>query len=251
MEVVKRIIEEEDLILPLELIIDILQHLDNSTLAKCAAVCRTWLVLTRPSLFTHLVLTKDRQIALSSQFSDLFSHPLSTIPSLVTSLTIMDPQNKELHSKVFPLLNALTNVRYLEIRTVDVFRTSGDFSVAIPTNHFRNLTMLKIDTDFPEFSHLVTFICDFPLLESLDMDTDWSGPATITSTGSLSSYLRTLQIRSLSQFILPWFLALPNLPPIEDIELLISDDLELVNQLIRMLGPSVRRLTLMLWDLSY
>ena len=228
--------------LPLELVLDILGLLDVSTLVKCAAVCRTWLSLTRPRVFTHLVLTEARQARLSGSFKDVLNHPLSTISSLVTSLTIMDPLDRTLSSDMLPLLNTLTNVKELEVKTEEAFYNAEEFSMSIPTQPFRSITSLKVSTDFPDFANLTTFICAFPHLESLYLDADWAGPAISPSTNRPPPALRELRITSLAGFIIPWFLSA--LPPIEDLEVFVDHDVTLSNELLRALGPSLRRLEL-------
>ncbi|KDR73242.1 hypothetical protein GALMADRAFT_228344 [Galerina marginata CBS 339.88] len=239
--------------LPLELAIIILGHVEDITvLANCGLVCHDWLSLTRHKVFTNLRLSERMQKALIARFPDLLSNPLSTIPSNVTSLAIVDPVHNASQS-VLPLLAPLTTVKTLEVANQSPFFTPGRIPMAIATQYFTHVNKLKVEADFPDFPHMISFICAFRSLESLDLDANWEGPGSIVSYRP-SPTLRVLRIRSYAKFTLQWLVSLGRelIPPLEDLTLTIAekgnDDFSGMNHLLRVLGPAVRCLTCDLRD---
>ncbi|KAF8875020.1 hypothetical protein CPB84DRAFT_555540 [Gymnopilus junonius] len=167
--------------LPLELITLILSHLspkdvdERKALTSFSLVSHTWLYLTRRILFSELELPahKLKAILLSPSSSDLFSHPLATIPPHVVSLTIIDHTSITLKNPAcITLISNFKNVTTLHVKTnhMPTHREikHQKFIDALPTL-FGNITSLTLSTYFYDITTAITFICSFPLLESLDL----------------------------------------------------------------------------------
>lgn len=231
---------------PPELFANIIDHQDQDALPTSSLVCTSWLYFARPRLFSSLRFD-ERRIQMFLHDPAIINSPLSTIPSLVKDIVIYNSLPLE-HTELIQLFTSLKSVTGLVYCPYCIYPVLSESKISTLSESFKNITALTIVGDFPNFQQLITFICSFPFLKSLDVKAEIGfGSATSSYLDHhLSQALRVLKLECNLEGIIPWLLQLDSIPQISDLTLkgFIGWGSSHIARLLRALGPSLKHLTL-------
>jgi hypothetical protein len=244
--------------LPNELIDRIIDHLydDLTTLRCCTLVAKSFL----PSSRLHLFITRDFNIT-SAMYTklqtdhDAFTSFCLIAPLIQCLVTDWHEMDEGMHMLPVLLSKGLAP-RSLAHCGFDTSKLSEDSGLSFPTLGLEeSLTSLSLDgVRFSSFSEMIEAITSVPRLETLLLSVHWKDLFVLDfdPSRSLPPRLRTLEIRGGApvRLLLQWLLTQPSLPALHTLTLspLYSDDISSVGSLIRLLGPSLERLSLTFID---
>ncbi|KAJ7479744.1 hypothetical protein FB451DRAFT_1449034 [Mycena latifolia] len=234
--------------LPLELIELVLHNVDDRrTLGRCGLVCKTWLTLTRPALFSSILLRMGnahglakllrkpkankfgpsvRKIILGNDYyGPIIRHPWmqGTLPRLIehfTGLTTLRLSDAESPSHLLP---AFRRIARLE---------------------------LMLSGINPCFTSIVSIICSLPLLQEFSLET-----VSVTNTQGFRplrdkleplEHLHTMRLDypPLTASMIEYIMSAMPPPPVSSLYLVLRGDWTSVMESVRAAGPALRSLFL-------
>ena len=240
--------------LPVELISEILRHLHHHemTLRSCSLVCSAWTPLSRYHLFYRIYLNHSNASAFVAL---LQSDSGPSIGAFVRQLTIYRELSHApwlLH--VLPIVSSYIRPTSLFLNLQNSLYRDFDSGIlpiykedlSIFRHVFRETVKLILSLDCDTFAEGVQVVCAFPLLETLELHSDWYlglKSHVPSDTLCLPSRLRSIAcFQGGSPFFL-WLLSQPHPPPVSRVflrDIYVTDTVRLY---IQTLGANLEHLT--------
>jgi hypothetical protein len=235
--------------LPPELLDTVMDNLqsDTTSLIACSLVCKAWLPSARRHIFATMQLSHpERHFC---QF--LKSCSRSAIIPFIRHLDIvgkyMYTQNL---NECLPQLVEFTEVNSLTLSYIRWYILDAQTKVAFFSNFATIVRLSLSQIDFKSFWEFAQFVCAFPCMETLVVESAlWGEPFSIASTTlRLPSNLRTLDLRGCSKLdLMNWFLSFEKTPALHTVHLqgIWNNQTEGIGRFLQALGPSLERFSWM------